>query len=38
LLTLFAAIALTSPLPLWERVARIVRCATGEGFRSVERA
>jgi hypothetical protein len=24
---------LTSPLPLWERVARTVRCETGEGSR-----
>src|SRR5258708_32031293 len=25
-----------SPLPLWERVARIARCETGEGFLSAD--
>src|SRR5438132_14076452 len=28
---------LSSPLPLWERVARIARCETGEGFVSADR-
>src|SRR5204862_5842931 len=31
------ALRLSSPLPLWERVARIVRCETGEGSVSADR-